>query len=138
MVTPNLPGDRTVVLIEDDEFLAAALRDLLQINGFRVVLATTPRAIASALAAAVGRSVVLLDPMVAGVSAATVMRGLGEGQALITIAVAVYPPAGNKPPGKHRHGRRLISTDLLLEMVRDSFGEAGDDPTASRALLAAA
>ena len=138
MVTPNPPEDRTVVLIEDDEFLAAALRDLLQINGYRVVLATTPRAIAAALAAAVGRSVVLLDPMVAGVSAATVMRGLGEGQALVTIAVAVYPPAGPKPPGKHRHGRRLISTDLLLEMVRDSFGEAGDDPTATRTPLAAA
>ncbi|HZS35825.1 MAG TPA: hypothetical protein VFF06_03315 [Polyangia bacterium] len=137
MVTPKPPEDRTVVLIEDDEFLAAALRDLLQINGYRVVLATKPRAIAAALAAAVGRSVVLLDPMVAGVSASTLMRGLGEGQALITIAVAVYPPTGHKPPGKHHHRRRLISTDLLLEMVNDSFSEAGDDPTAAWMPLAA-
>jgi PleD family two-component response regulator len=131
MVKPQAPHDRTVVLIEDDEFIAAALRDLLELNGYHVVVATTTRAVNAALAGAQGRGVVLLDPLVPGVSAATLMRSLNDGQALITIAVAVYPPGGRKPPpGKRHHGRRIISTDLLLEMVRESFGEGGNDPMA--------
>jgi DNA-binding NtrC family response regulator len=125
---------RTVVLIEDDEFLAAALRDLLQFHDYRVVLVNHLRGLTHAIEEAAGRVVVLLDPMTRGISPAGVLRALTDGQTLITIAVAVYAPTGGNGPnddGQHRT-RRPLSTDLLLEMIAEAFGEAESAEEAMR------
>lgn len=115
---------RTVVLIEDDEFIAAALRDLLEFNGYEVIATTTLKQATTALSGVDGRCLVLLDPLVAGVTANSVLRALQDNQALITIAMAVYPfPNRNDPPGKTRQNKRLISPELLLEMVKESFSD---------------
>lgn len=136
MVKPTPSNKRTVVLIEDDVFIAAALRDMLEFNGYEVVVATSLRAVSAALGRARGPSLVLLDPLVSGISAAGVLRALGDGQALITVAVAVYPPVGGRPPSKPERGRRLVSPDLLLEMIRESFGAREGDLEARLPLAA--
>lgn len=123
MARSRRTSSRTVVLIEDDEFLAAALRDLLQFQGYVVIVASNVRGVESALAATTGRVVVLLDPMTRGISPAAVLRAIGEGRTLITIAVAVFPRSGGRAPDDElRRARRPLSTDLLLEMIADAFG----------------
>ena len=122
MARSRRSSTRTVVLIEDDEFLAAALRDLLQFNDYHVIVASTLRAVENALAQSSDRVVVLLDPMTRGISPAGVLRVIGEGRTLITIAVAVSASSGGRVPDNDlRRQRRPLSTDLLLEMIADAF-----------------
>jgi DNA-binding NtrC family response regulator len=121
-------------LIEDDEFLAAALRDLLQFHGYRVLLVNNLRGLNHALANPEERMVVLLDPLTRGISPAGVLRALTDGQTLITIAMAVYAPSDgdDSDDGERRRTRRPLSTDLLLDMITDAFGADSSKKEAMR------
>ena len=116
---------KRIIVIEDDEYIATALRDLLEHEGYDVASCSTLRQATNALANIDGRCLVLLDPLVPNVTASAVVEALRDEQALITVAMAVYPHHGGKmtPPGKSTNNKRLISPELLLEMVAESFAD---------------
>src|SRR5579883_1202418 len=109
-------GSHRVVVVEDNEFLAAALRDLLESAGYEVRVARSMRTAVRALTEHAGPCIVLIDPLVPGISPARLSTSLGEHQALMTIAVAIFPVNGNGgPPQDRRRTKRLVSTEVLLQ-----------------------
>ena len=113
-------GSRHIIVVEDDEFIAAALVDLLQTEGFVVRVAQTLKQATLIVEGRATRTVVLLDPLVRGVTSAALLEVLNEGSALITIALAAYP------------SERLIAPDVLLEMVHEAFAGNGRGRARSR------
>jgi hypothetical protein len=115
-----------VMVIEDDPSIAGELCALLEPRGYQVVV-TGPRQALSAVGAIEGPCVVLLDPLARGVTANGLAGALRDGQTMITLAVAIYPLDGQAPPPSPlddpRRARRLVSPELLLDLVRRSFGE---------------
>ncbi|HZS35826.1 MAG TPA: hypothetical protein VFF06_03320 [Polyangia bacterium] len=130
MAKSKLPRADILLVIEEGEPIAAELRALLAPEGYRVAIAGARQAM-SAIGAIDRRCVVLLDPLLSGVTPIGLARALREGQTLITLALAVYPRDGHGGPpsptpsptdGRPRD-KRLVSPALLLEMVRKSLGE---------------
>lgn len=125
-VLSSVPA-RTILLVEDDEAMTAALTDLLSSAGYRVAHASTVKRALRAIALLDERCVVLLDPLVPGANAAKLLQSaLERGHALVTIAVAVHPAHGGGGGGGQRRpsARRLISPDVLLQIVQETSSES--------------
>ncbi|GIK80547.1 MAG: LuxR family transcriptional regulator [Alphaproteobacteria bacterium] len=120
----------TVLVIDDDEFVANSLRTILELEGFRVEVATTGRA---GLAALAGQSfdTVVIDifmPEMDGIETIRELRRSHPGLPIIAMSGFVFREKTHAPPDFLSMARAFGATQVLhkpfhprelIEMIRN-------------------
>jgi CheY-like chemotaxis protein len=107
-----------VLVVEDEPDIRDTLRDILEMEGYRVRCASNGREALAALAEMPRPELILLDLMMPVMSGYEFLKELRANDALATIPVTVVSAVGDQPVG---HGenvlRKPVDLDTLLHTV---------------------
>lgn len=110
----------TVLVVEDDEALRDTMRDVLELNGYPVVVAVDGQQALDRLAAIEDLGLILLDLLMPNMNGWDFLRALRGRPALAGVPVVVHSSwPTDVPPGVARVLRKPASLSRLLSVVAE-------------------
>src|SRR3989344_1970278 len=114
------PTAKTIILVEDDRFLREIATQKLEVEGFRVIVATTGNEALEYLAKNPRPNLIVLDLILPGMSGFEVLEKVKQDQNLKSIPVLILSNLGQEEDIEK--GKKLGATDYLVK-AHFSFAE---------------
>jgi len=114
-----------VLVVEDEQDIRETLRDILEMEGYRVRCASNGKEALAALAEMPRPKLILLDWMMPVMGGSELLRALRANDALAKIPVTVVSAVGDKVTAGAAVLRKPVDLETLLHAVDEGCRSAG-------------